>query len=116
MYFTHYHAFDSGPGTNYDGGVLEYSLDGGNTWYDVGYLMTHNGYNGKINTDYSVSLRYRDAFVGTSITIYSIRLYLNPDTPTDAQFRFYVATDDLPTGHIGWAIDNIRIYTCTGQP
>ena len=46
--FWHRYTFE-GSSTHFDGGVLEFSTDGGLTWADGGGRITSGGYNGTIS-------------------------------------------------------------------
>jgi hypothetical protein len=52
---------DEDDGTNYDGGVLEYSTDGGTTWKDAGPLITQNGYPGAVGASVGSALAGKPA-------------------------------------------------------
>jgi hypothetical protein len=61
---------------NYDGGILEYSINGGSIWVDAGPLMEYNGYKGIIYSKYINPLKGRAAFVGSSHGYIGTRLNL----------------------------------------
>jgi Zn-dependent metalloprotease len=115
LHFQHGYAFDQDPPTMYDGGVLEYSTDGGGTWHDAGALFTHNGCNGTISTVESNPLGGRAGFVGDSHGYISSRLDLSSLAGQGVRFRFRIGTganvDDL-----GWFIDDVRLATCGDTP
>jgi bacillolysin len=119
LHFNHAYAFDdSDPaGTyKYDGGVLEYSTNGGGLWNDAGSLFTHNGYNGTIDTGNSNPLEGRNAFVSESNGYFSSRLNLSSLAGQSVRFRFRIGTDFyLLSDALGWFIDDVRIYTCAGS-
>ncbi|OJV95893.1 MAG: hypothetical protein BGO39_21540 [Chloroflexi bacterium 54-19] len=115
--FRQYFQFDYGVGYNYDGGMVEYSTNGGSTWNDAGSLFDYNGYNGAIsyytgttNTQYG-----RNAFVNLSRNYYSSRLNLSSLVGNSVKFRFRIATDSS-VSDVGWFIDDVRIYTCGLPP
>ena len=61
------YGFEDDPLDTYDGGVVEYSADGGATWNDAGGLFDSGGYNGTISSlDYGNPLGGRSAFVAES--------------------------------------------------
>ena len=96
---------------SFDGGVVEYSLNGGNTWNDAQTLFSNNGYNGTISTSWGNPLGGRAAFVQESHGYTGSRLDLNGLTGQNARFRFWIGTDST-FGDWGWFIDDVRIYTC----
>lgn len=110
VYMHFRHAYDFEP-PNYDGGVVEYSLDNGATWLDAGSLVDTNGYNGTIASAYSNPLAGRRAFCGRSNGYISTRLNLTSLKGSSISFRFRIATDSSVGGY-GWFVDDIRIYAC----
>lgn len=111
MHFRHSYDFEADSGNTYDGGVLEYSTNGGQTWQDAGPLIGANGYNGVINNENSNPLGGRSAFVAASMGYGASRLDLSSLAGTAVRFRFRIASDLLIDG-FGWFIDDLRIYTC----
>ncbi len=115
MHFNHSYQFEIG---SYDGGVVEYSIDGGTNWLDAGSLFTDNGYNGTVTglgnpANYS-PLEGQSAFVNFSNGYISSRLDLSTLAGESIRFRFRIGTD-VGTWNYGWFIDDIRIYIC-GTP
>lgn len=108
MHFRHAYDFD---GPNYDGGVVEYSVDGGVTWTDAGSLIEENGYNATLSTSFQNPLGGRQAFSGSSNGYISTRLNLTPLKGSNVRFRFRLGTDTSGAS-LGWFIDDIMIYTC----
>jgi Zn-dependent metalloprotease len=106
LHFGHAHDFEY----SYDGGVIEVSVDGG-IWYDAGYLISENGYNGTLSTLYGNPLGGRPAFVGETYGYLSSRLDLSSLAGHDVRFRFRIGTDNS-IDNLGWFIDDVRIYTC----
>jgi bacillolysin len=106
LHFNHSYDFES---PNYDGGVVEYSTDGGGIWSDAGALFTYNGYQGTIS-DGDNPLAGRNAFVGYSNGYISSRLNLSSLAGQNIRFRFRIGTD-ASFGALGWFIDDVRIYT-----
>jgi Zn-dependent metalloprotease len=95
----------------YDGGVLEYSINGGGSWVDAGSLIDFNGYKGVIYPNYINPLKGRSAFVGTSHGYISTRLNLASLAGKTVNFRWRMGTDDYVTG-LGWWVDDVMVYTC----
>ncbi|MHC4498272.1 MAG: M4 family metallopeptidase, partial [Planctomycetota bacterium] len=109
MHFKHAYEFETGA-EDYDGGVVEYSIDGGSNWNDAGPLFINNGYNGTLSSNYLNPLGGRQAFVNLSNGYISSRLDLSSLAGQDVRFRFRIGTDE--SGDFsGWFIDDIRIYT-----
>lgn len=114
MHFYHHWRFEySTDGvTFYDGGVVEYSVDGGVTWEDGGDLIIDNGYNGVLTDFFDNPLGVRPAFTATSHGYTASRLDLSRLAGQKVRFRFRLGTD-VSVGQMGWFIDDVRIYTCT---
>lgn len=112
LHFNHAYGFEDSVGSYYDGGVLEYSTDGGSTWHDAGSLFTHNGYGGTLSASWGNPLGGRQAFVGESNGYISSRLNLLSLAGQSVRFRFRIGTD-ISVWDYGWFIDDLRIYTCS---
>jgi MYXO-CTERM domain-containing protein len=111
--FAHRYDFERSGGTDWDGGVLEISTDGGATWQDADDLTAASvGYDGTLSDRSENPLALRRAYAGT-----------NPSFPAaDAvtldfgtalaglpvQLRFRIGTD-LNTGGGGWEIDDLAV-------
>jgi hypothetical protein len=117
--FWHYHKAE----TNYDGGVVEISIDNGNTWQDLGNKMTQNGYNGTIDPVTDNVLINRQAFTG-EVAMRRTVADLSSYAGQYILIRFRFATDTqngTMTDATGWFVDDIQFVsndTCllvTGQ-
>lgn len=102
------HAYNTQSGL--DGGVVEMSTDGV-TWTDLGPLMTVNGYNSTISTEFGNPLGGRQAFSGQSgsygnyvETVVDLSGYAG----LDIYLRFRMGTD-MYNGSNGWHVDNVRL-------
>jgi Zn-dependent metalloprotease len=120
LHFRHAYEFEWYSGsTFYDGGVLEYSTNGGTSWTDAGTLPATNGYDGVIASGFGNPLQGRSAFVGISHGYMSSRYDLSSLSGQNVKFRFRVSSDSS-VGFQGWYVDDFRIYTCgtsaTRQP
>jgi hypothetical protein len=122
LHFAHAYGFETGYLTNdptlrnFDGGVLEYSINNGATWADAGSLIDFNGYKGKIFIGYNEPLydnplKDRSAFVGSSHGYISTRLNLTALAGKTVTFRWRMGLDDSLSAW-GWWIDDIKVYTC----
>jgi choice-of-anchor B domain-containing protein len=101
-----FHDYDTE--NSYDGGVAEYSTDGGSNWTDLGSLITQNGYSGTISSSYSNPLGNRSAFEGTSSGYVQTLADLSSLSGLDVDFRFRMGTDSSVSG-TGWYVDDIEI-------
>ena len=99
---------------NYDGGVVEFSTNGGSTWTDLltsSPLVDGEYYAGNLlNTPNPLS--GREAFFGR--TDYRRTKVALPTSAvgSNMSIRFRVGTDTI-VGSPGWDIDNVDIYQCS---
>jgi hypothetical protein len=112
MHFNQSYGFENDSTTGYDGGVVEYSTNGGASWTDAKPLFEGNGYNGTIDSPGN-PLNGRQAFVGESNGYISSRINLSSLVGQSVRFRFRIGTDSFGNDY-GWFIDDVRIYTCAG--
>ncbi|MBC8123260.1 MAG: M4 family metallopeptidase [Gemmatimonadaceae bacterium] len=114
LHFEHAFGFDARLGAYNDGGVLEYSTNGGSSWSDAGSLFdTGKGYGGTLSSSNGNPLGGRSAFVGDSHGYVASRYNLGSLAGQSVRFRFRQASDALVRGPLGWVVDNVRIYTCS---
>lgn len=112
MRFDHAHDFEQSFGQNWDGGVVEYSTNGGASWSDAGPLFMDHGYSGgPISSADTNPLAGRAGFVGVSRGYTASRLDLSSLAGQDIRFRFRIGTDSV-VDDLGWFIDDVRIYNC----
>lgn len=122
LYFRQRTDFESNGATYYDGGRLEYSINGGSTWTDAAALYNAGkNYGGVIaNGNLSNPEHGKSAFVGLAADYVPSRYYLGSligVSGNDVLFRWIVGTDDDATAaNAGWDLDDIRIYNCVATP
>jgi bacillolysin len=116
LYFDHAFEFENLFDSNFfDGGVLEYSTNGGSSWLDAGGLINAgHTYSGGIAPG-SNPLAGRSGFVASSHGYTGTRLNLASLAGQNVKFRFRIGTDHV-VGSLGWTIDNFAIYSCTAVP
>ncbi len=107
-----YHIFNFEPG--YDGGVIEVSLDDGETWQDIGSRAVSGGYDGKLTAASSNPLGNRFAWTsrGQAGVFSQVVLNLDEFAGKTIKLRFVAAFDEatgILDGYKGWFIDNIKI-------
>jgi hypothetical protein len=117
--FDHRYSFETGAMGNFDGGVIELSVDNGQTWNDIETLGVQPGYTGQIIKDGGNPLSDRNAFTGNSPGY--------PDTANvtldfgkqlagmDFLLRFRIGTDP-GVGAPGWELDNVKFAGIDGKP
>lgn len=111
--FLHFnHAY--GLAFGYDGGVVEYSADGG-PWTDAGALFASGdgagGYDSTLSASWGNPLGGRSAFTGLSNGYGSSRADLSTLAGQSVTFRWRIGTDS-DSGDWGWFIDDVSILTC----
>ena len=101
--------------TNFDGTVLEYSIDNGTTWTDVitgGGSFVSGGYTGTVSTAFMSPIGGRMAWSGASTgyvtTVVNLPASLNGQS---AHFRWLTASDSsvVATGTAGQWIDDVQV-------
>ena len=116
MRFKHAYEFEYDPGQYYDGGVLEYSANGG-PWTDAGSLMLENAYDGTINSPVAPynPLKGRQGYRAVSWGYQATRLNLATLKGKNVRFRWRLGTDS-GTAWYSWFVDDVQVYTCTLAP
>lgn len=110
-------ASDVDPNVGFDGGVLEMSFDGGNTFQDIlaiGGSFSIGGYNRTISTDRGSPIAGRQAWSGNSGGFICTVVHL-PFLPTGGRFRWRMASDNSGSGE-GWRVDTVTISLCEPLP
>jgi hypothetical protein len=109
-------ASDIDPNVGFDGGVLELSTDGGNTFQDIlaaGGSFVMGGYNRTIAADRGSPIAGRQAWSGNSggyiTTVVNV-----PAFQTFGRLRWRMASD-TSGGDEGWRVDTIDITYCNGK-
>ena len=113
LQFSHSYGFDNDATTNFDGGIIQYSTNGGASWAQAGHLITAGaGYGGTIADGFGNPLAFFSAFVRDSWGYTASQLDLSTLAGQNVQFRFRIGTDNSFSDY-GWFIDDFRIYTCS---
>lgn len=113
LHFKHAFWFESDVlGNNYDGGVVEYSADGGSTWNHAETLYTAGKNYGGTLVYGGTTLGGRSAFVNNSHGYVSSKYDLSSLATQTVRFRFREANDPVVAGPLGWVVDDVRVYTC----
>lgn len=99
--------------TNYDGAIIEFSIDSGNTWQNVfnnPYVYNFYGYD-SANVDTLVTGEY--AFSGTDSVWRDIWLCFDNSfwwTFDSVSLRYRLLSDSVDNQKEGWMIDNYRMH------
>jgi hypothetical protein len=108
-------ASDQDPNLGYDGGVLELSTDGGNTFQDilaVGGSFVMGGYNRTISNDRGSPIAGRQAWSGNSGGFITSVLDVPPFQKL-IRLRWRMASDTSGSSE-GWRVDSVYITWCHG--
>ncbi|MBP6702290.1 MAG: M4 family metallopeptidase, partial [Vicinamibacteria bacterium] len=113
LQFNHSFGFENFLSDTYDGGIFEYSTDGGATWASMASLHAAGAaYNGTILSGTGNPLAGQTGFVKDSFGFTASQYNLLPlEGQAQVRFRFRVGTDPSVDDY-GWFIDDFRIYTC----
>jgi subtilisin family serine protease len=111
-------ASGSDPNLGFDGGVLELSTDGGNTFQDIlaaGGTFVVGGYNRTISADRNSPIAGRQAWSGNSegfvTTVVNLPIFL----PLNSRLRWRMASDTTGSNE-GWRLDTVDIIGCAPFP
>jgi hypothetical protein len=117
--FAHAYSFEVGNGKNWDGGVIEYSIDDGATWQDVTTLGVNPGYTGTLEVDSGNELGGQTTYTGTNAAYPgtdTVSLDFGTQLAGKAfRIRFRIGTDQ-GTGAPGWTIDDVAFAGIVGKP
>jgi hypothetical protein len=109
-------ASDVDPNVGFDGGVLELSTDGGNTFQDIlaaGGSFVMGGYNRTIANDRGSPIAGRQAWSGNSggyiTTVVNV-----PNIQEQGRLRWRMASD-TSGGNEGWRVDSLYMTWCVGM-
>jgi hypothetical protein len=105
------------PNLGFDGGVLEISFDGGNTFQDIlvaGGSFSCGGYNRTISSDRGSPIAGRAAWSGNSEGFITTIVNL-PFSAASVVLRWRMASDNNGSGE-GWRVDDVNILWCEPVP
>ena len=109
-------ASESDPNLGFDGGVLEISTDGGNTFQDIlaaGGSFVMGGYNRTIASDRGSPIAGRQAWSGNS-NGYITTVVNVPTIQKQGRLRWRMASD-TSGGNEGWRVDTLYMTWCVGM-
>jgi len=109
--FWNYQYLQNRPGGCYDGGVLEVSTDGGESWTQLDSQLVSDPYNGPIATDTSNPLAGQRAWCGKPQSWLESLVDLDEFTGEVIQLRFRLGTDNT-FGYEGWYVDDVIVKAC----
>ena len=105
-------ASETDPNVGFDGGVLEFSTDGGNTFQDIltnGGSFVMGGYNRTIATDRGSPIAGRQAWSGNSQGF--MTTVVNVPAFAGLTLRWRMASDNSGSGE-GWRVDTMHLTWC----
>ena len=108
-------ASDTNPNLGFDGGVLEFSTDNGNTFQYIppsAFLM--GGYNRTIATDRGSPIAGLQAWSGNSEGFITTAVSLPAIQSPGGRLRWRMASDTSGSNE-GWRVDTVNITYCHGQ-
>jgi serine protease AprX len=111
-----FEASSEDPNLGFDGGVLEMSTDGGNTFQDilaVGGSFAMGGYNRTISNDRGSPIAGRQAWSGSSEGFITTMVDL-PVIQIPGKLRWRMASDTNGSNE-GWRVDTVDITWCQGM-
>ena len=110
-----FEASDADPNVGFDGGVLEISLDGGNTFQDITVVgsFVNGGYNRTISTDRGSPIAGRRAWSGNSEGFITTTVGFGQGElgQQNVRLRWRMASDTSGSRD-GWRIDNVTMVEC----
>lgn len=116
LQFNHSHGFENSSATNYDGGHVVVSTDGGAVFNNAfGLIVAGDTYGGTLSTCCGNPFGGLTAFVRDSWGYTATQLDLSSLSGSAFGYGFIVATDST-ADEFGWFVDDVRIYTCPTCP
>jgi subtilisin family serine protease len=106
------------PNLGFDGGVLEISTDGGNTFQDIlaaGGSFVMGGYNRTISTARGSPIAGRQAWSGNSEGFITTVVNLPFIFAGNSRLRWRMASDTSGSSE-GWRVDTVNIAGCVPKP
>ncbi|VAX00268.1 Chitinase [hydrothermal vent metagenome] len=119
IHFDHAFYFETGFDSslvlrNFDGSLIEYTINNGTTWLDANSLIeTGRSYTGPLYSS-NTALNNRNAYTRFSNGYNQTRLNLSSLAGNNVRFRFRSIADEIVTSP-PWSIDNFRVYMCTNN-
>ncbi len=114
----HRFSFEGGSASPGDGGVIEFTTDGGTTWQDISTLVVP-GYTGTLDNASGNPLGGRMAFGGQNASypaFESLQLALGTQLAGHTfQIRFRIGTN-ATIGSLGWELDSVAFVGLVGTP
>lgn len=109
--FWDYQRLENRSGGCYDGGIVEISTDGGQTWTQLDDELLTNPYNGPIASGSQNPLAGADAWCGKPRTWAKTLVDLDAFAGQDVQLRFRLGTNNA-VGVEGWYVDDLAVNAC----
>ncbi len=110
--FWDYQRLENRAGGCYDGGILEISTDGGQTWTQLEDELLTNPYDGPIASGSQNPLAGANAWCGKPRSWSKTIVDLDAYAGQNAQFRFRLGTNNA-VSYEGWYVDDVAVTACT---
>ena len=110
--FWNWQSLEDGPHGCFDGGFLEYSVDGGSQWQVLtGTQLLTDPYDGVISSDYGNPAAGHEAWCGDPQDWLAAVVDLSALAGETVALRFRLGTDES-NGREGWYLDTLSLAAC----
>jgi serine protease AprX len=111
--FWNYQYIENRSGGCVDGGILEISTDGGETWTQLESQLLTDPYNGPVVSGTGNPLAGLNAWCGKPQNWLASLVDLDEFAGLGVSFRFRLGTDNDLVGYEGWYVDDVSVQSCT---
>lgn len=108
LIFSHKYDFEA-DSSYYDGGQLQITTNGGNSWTDMNQFITSGGYNETISNSFASPIRGQLAWAGEQENFTTVEVDLTSFTNQTIQIRWRFVSGIDSIAQLGWRIDDIKV-------
>ncbi|MFK8011721.1 MAG: choice-of-anchor J domain-containing protein, partial [Marinicellaceae bacterium] len=108
LIFSHKYDFEA-DSSYYDGGQLQITTNGGNTWTDLNQFITLGGYNETISDSFASPIRGQLAWAGEEENFTTVEVDLTSFANQTIQIRWRFVSGIDSIAQLGWRIDDIKV-------
>jgi hypothetical protein len=112
LQFWNYQAIEDDVSSCWDGGLLELSTDGGQTWRSMSNQLLTDPYDGPVSTVWENPLGGQPAWCGDPQDWLNSIIDLSDFAGQTIRFRFRLGTDQSVSRE-GWYVDDVMIQACS---